>query len=470
MDDLLREIKKLSAHIKEERSESTSSKEEATNQPTSAKKVAKKRQKNRRKKHKGRKRRLKYIADFEADSSSFTDCTDEDIIRDYIANITADLSDSDVDSALRKGAFLMKRDLASSHDFGMPVSPEVDETDSFSESFRLTHSRKKRRRYKRHCVDGIDHQLNHVNSLQRKNIHDVLSKQFSKSSKAAQAKKLKLEDENEETMEVEPCRDSSQANSTSDNSDSSSNTPGSEADDEGEESSLESSTAIQPVIPWWDDEQPTEVDMSAMDGDKNEVAIEQSLDLMRDRSDFKTRFLKTSGVLFCESGGFVAYANHKVRNFVLHRDPNELSLYTTSKKEQNQVHQLAVLYNLQCNLEDAARCSKVVLTKTLSTAEPNQEDLKSFLSKEVKLRCRKNRPLPQWNHKRRKVTVVGENNGFTNELMDFPIPDSNVGNQMLRTMGWKPGQGLGKDSCGMKNPIKPIKRPRHLGFGHPDVT
>lgn len=145
-----------------------------------AKKVAKKRQKNRRKKHKGRKRRLKYIADFEADSSSFTDCTDEDIIRDYIANITADLSDSDVDSALRKGAFLMKRDLASSHDFGMPVSPEVDETDSFSESFRLTHSRKKRRRYKRHCVDGIDHQLNHVNSLQRKNIHDVLSKQFSK--------------------------------------------------------------------------------------------------------------------------------------------------------------------------------------------------------------------------------------------------------------------------------------------------
>lgn len=74
-------------------------------------------------------------------------------------------------------------------------------------------------------------------------------------------------------------------------SDSSSNTPGSEADDEGEESSLESSTAIQPVIPWWDDEQPTEVDMSAMDGDKNEVAIEQSLDLMRDRSGKKIAHL-----------------------------------------------------------------------------------------------------------------------------------------------------------------------------------
>lgn len=52
-------------------------------------------------------------------------------------------------------------------------------------------------------------------------------------------------------------------------------------------------------------------------------------------------------------------------------------------------------------------------------------------------------------------------------MVDIPIPDSNVGNQMLRGMGWKPGQGLGKDNAGQMFPVKAVKRPRNLGFGHP---
>lgn len=58
--------------------------------------------------------------------------------------------------------------------------------------------------------------------------------------------------------------------------------------------------------------------------------------------------------------------------------------------------------------------------------------------------------------------------GFQSNHLDIPVPDANIGHQMLRAMGWKPGQGLGKESSGMINPIKTVKRPRNLGFGHPD--
>ena len=42
--------------------------------------------------------------------------------------------------------------------------------------------------------------------------------------------------------------------------------------------------------------------------------------------------------------------------------------------------------------------------------------------------------------------------GFTTENAT-PIPESNVGNQMLRSMGWIPGTGLGRDGNGMVKPI-----------------
>lgn len=35
-----------------------------------------------------------------------------------------------------------------------------------------------------------------------------------------------------------------------------------------------------------------------------------------------------------------------------------------------------------------------------------------------------------------------------------PIDDNNVGNRMLKMMGWKEGEGLGKDGTGLKAPIQ----------------
>ena len=50
---------------------------------------------------------------------------------------------------------------------------------------------------------------------------------------------------------------------------------------------------------------------------------------------------------------------------------------------------------------------------------------------------------------------------------DDPIPPSNIGNQMLRIMGWMPGTGLGTDRNGIKDPVRAYLRPKGLGLGHP---
>ena len=48
-----------------------------------------------------------------------------------------------------------------------------------------------------------------------------------------------------------------------------------------------------------------------------------------------------------------------------------------------------------------------------------------------------------------------------------PIPPSNIGNQMLRVMGWTPGTGLGTERNGIKDPVRAYLRPKGLGLGHP---
>lgn len=46
-----------------------------------------------------------------------------------------------------------------------------------------------------------------------------------------------------------------------------------------------------------------------------------------------------------------------------------------------------------------------------------------------------------------------------------PIDDSNVGNVMLRNMGWKPGCGLGANEDGIQDPVTASMRPKHAGLG-----
>uniref|UniRef100_A0A3Q3K6W5 G-patch domain-containing protein n=1 Tax=Monopterus albus TaxID=43700 RepID=A0A3Q3K6W5_MONAL len=53
--------------------------------------------------------------------------------------------------------------------------------------------------------------------------------------------------------------------------------------------------------------------------------------------------------------------------------------------------------------------------------------------------------------------VVGENAP--------PIPDTNMGNRMLQSMGWSPGLGLGPEGRGITEPIRATQRPKGTGLG-----
>lgn len=46
-----------------------------------------------------------------------------------------------------------------------------------------------------------------------------------------------------------------------------------------------------------------------------------------------------------------------------------------------------------------------------------------------------------------------------------PLPESNVGNRMLQSMGWTPGSGLGPDGRGITEPIRASQRPKGAGLG-----
>lgn len=50
-----------------------------------------------------------------------------------------------------------------------------------------------------------------------------------------------------------------------------------------------------------------------------------------------------------------------------------------------------------------------------------------------------------------------------------PIPESNIGNKMLQSMGWKPGSGLGAEGEGIQAPVVAYRRLRRAGLGHSKV-
>ena len=49
-----------------------------------------------------------------------------------------------------------------------------------------------------------------------------------------------------------------------------------------------------------------------------------------------------------------------------------------------------------------------------------------------------------------------------------PIPESNIGNKMLKSMGWSPGTCLGSSNSdkNLLNPIQTVKRPNRVGLGY----
>lgn len=69
---------------------------------------------------------------------------------------------------------------------------------------------------------------------------------------------------------------------------------------------------------------------------------------------------------------------------------------------------------------------------------------------------------------KRRETIGSEGTfqrGDTPASVHIEISDSNKGHKMLEKMGWKKGEGLGKDGGGMKDPIHLQLHKMHAGLG-----
>uniref|UniRef100_A0A3B3Z807 G-patch domain-containing protein n=1 Tax=Periophthalmus magnuspinnatus TaxID=409849 RepID=A0A3B3Z807_9GOBI len=66
--------------------------------------------------------------------------------------------------------------------------------------------------------------------------------------------------------------------------------------------------------------------------------------------------------------------------------------------------------------------------------------------------------------KRRRKAAPLSSTGIVGENAP-PIPESNMGNRMLQSMGWSPGMGLGPEGRGMTEPVRATQRPKGTGLG-----
>uniref|UniRef100_A0A3Q0SCP1 G patch domain containing 2 n=1 Tax=Amphilophus citrinellus TaxID=61819 RepID=A0A3Q0SCP1_AMPCI len=68
--------------------------------------------------------------------------------------------------------------------------------------------------------------------------------------------------------------------------------------------------------------------------------------------------------------------------------------------------------------------------------------------------------------RRRKAAPLGSTapSGVVGETAP-PIPETNMGNRMLQSMGWSPGMGLGPEGRGITEPIRATQRPKGTGLG-----
>ncbi len=158
--------------------------------------------------------------------------------------------------------------------------------------------------------------------------------------------------------------------------------------------------------------------------------------------------------------------NQQIVKFVQEESESELKFNLVSRAMCRTITHLASVYNLNCDIEQKRRLpvASPLLRKSMLTRLASRQEIEPILRNHgresptlllkdslcapmdtIEVQTVLPRPLP----------VVGQG-----------IPDSNIGNQMLRNMGWTPGTGLGIHGNGIQDPVKAELRPRKCGLGY----
>lgn len=271
--------------------------------------------------------------------------------------------------------------------------------------------------------------------------------------------------------------DSSSSSLSSSDSDTGihTNDEGREGDDEQSDFYHESGPAcgIPGVTPWWENDIDEEKETQAMDETFQSI-LNGSFQHMSYESQqaFRARVYRLSTMpgreiragrrrLRDRRPGFtiVSSVNEKISRFLQDPEQNELKLYHMRKKEMDQLTHLASLYSLNMHSEGSKKNHCPVLTKTRNTTQATSVDkcgvgnLWAGLTSANDIKRR-----------RRTPPASPEIEGHAEEPIE-PIPETNIGNQMLRNMGWEPSSGLGTQSDTFRTPLLSLMRPKYQGLG-----
>ncbi|EDO48869.1 predicted protein [Nematostella vectensis] len=231
------------------------------------------------------------------------------------------------------------------------------------------------------------------------------------------------------------------------------------ADDEQEESSYEHEI---PLDPWWEQDckemEEDEKFNNILNGVMDEYGIPETNGT---RSfGFQARLNMMSMYGKDNLKPMLIEANKKISKFIQDSSKTELYLPLNSRAEQHQIRKLASLYSLHCLTENSTR-DQVVLIKTKNTSRPDKIAINRLFGKQ-----RKNRKKVSPSSKVKKARKTLPASEVAVAQATLPIPEHNIGNQMLREMGWVPGKGLGPNQSGRVDPVKATMRPKGLGLGH----
>ena len=161
--------------------------------------------------------------------------------------------------------------------------------------------------------------------------------------------------------------------------------------------------------------------------------------------------------------------NRDIRAFVT--DPTQPATYTfppMEKAVRKRIHSLALLYNLDSKSKGKARQRYLFLTRTPHTKKAtNFEAVDRLVG--VPIHAGDKGPQPDKDHLPKEKHAKGQSAkpkaGSIVAHGAMPIDADNIGNKLLRKMGWLPGAGLGPSEKGVKEPLAVVYKPDKRGIG-----
>ena len=164
--------------------------------------------------------------------------------------------------------------------------------------------------------------------------------------------------------------------------------------------------------------------------------------------------------------------NQQIVRFIQDCAETELKFNLVSRAMCRTISCLASVYNLNCYIEQKRRLpvASPLLRKSPLTRLASRQEVEPILR----------------NHGRESPTMLLKDSLAYCGAMDTvetllphphsvvalvgqgipPLSESNLGNQMLRNMGWTPGTGLGIRGNGIQDPVRAELRPKKSGLGY----